>query len=106
MAYGFRILVQGPMALFTRPELKVERVTYPLITPSAARGLIESIYYHPGLTYVIDKIHVLNPIKYSNIRRNEVKSKISANNVLTVINGGNRPLYLATTNDIDRKSVV
>ena len=68
----------GQRALFTRPELSVERVSYDVITPSAARGLIESVYWHPGLRYVIDRIHVINPIEFSGVRRNEVSVKASA----------------------------
>ena len=78
MAYGIQIEVWGERALFTRPELSVERVSYDVITPSAARGLIESIYWHPGMRYTIDRIHVLNPIRFTNVRRNEVKSKALA----------------------------
>lgn len=104
MSYGIKILVEGPMALFSRPELKVERVSYPFITPSAARGLIEAIYWHPGMRYVIDRIHVLNPIEFSNVRRNEVKSKISARNVNTVINGGQATLMIATGEDIQQRA--
>lgn len=104
MSYGIKILVEGPMALFSRPELKVERVSYPFITPSAARGLIEAIYWHPGMRYVIDRIHVLNPIEFSNVRRNEVKSKISARNVNSVINGGQATLMIATGEDIQQRA--
>lgn len=78
MAYGFRVKAWGDMALFTRPELKVERYSYDVITPSAARGMLESVYWHPGMRYVIDRIHVLNPIEFTSVRRNEVKSKASA----------------------------
>ena len=73
------ILVQGNYALFTRPEQKVERVTYDVITPSAARGIVEAIYWHPQITWVIDRIHVLRPIKTMSIQRNEVKEKANAN---------------------------
>ena len=64
-------------ACFTRPEMKVERVSYDVITPSAARGLLEAIYWHPGMKWVIDRIFVLPPIRFQNIRRNEVKSVAS-----------------------------
>ena len=79
--------VYGDYAAFNRPELKVERMTYDVITPSAARGILDAILWHPGMRWVVDKIYVLSPIQYSNIRRNEVKSKISARNVRTVMNG-------------------
>ena len=74
---GFQIEVWGPNACFTRPEMKVERVSYDVITPSAARGLLEAIYWHPGMKWVIDRIFVLHPIRFQNIRRNEVKSVAS-----------------------------
>ena len=63
--------VWGDFALFTRPEFKAERVTYDTITPSAACGLLKSIYWHPGVEYIIDRIHICSPIRYLNIRRNE-----------------------------------
>lgn len=64
--------VGGRYACFSRPELKVERVSYDVMTPSAARGILESIYWHPGMRWIIDRITVMNPIKFSNVRRNEV----------------------------------
>ena len=66
--------VWGPYALFSRPELKVERVSYDVPPPSAARGLVEAIYFHPGLRWHIDRIYVLNPIRFVGVRRNEVAS--------------------------------
>jgi CRISPR-associated protein Cas5d len=84
--------------------MKVERVSYDVMTPSAARGLIEAIYYHPGLRWIIDKIYVLSPIRFTNIRRNEVKSKISARNVANVMNGGDAPLYVSTADDIQQRA--
>ncbi|HOO23238.1 MAG TPA: type I-C CRISPR-associated protein Cas5c [Clostridia bacterium] len=79
--FGIKILVKGDYACFTRPEMKVERVSYDVPTPSAMRGLIESIYWKPGIQWIIDKIHVINPINFINIRRNEVKSKLSYRDV-------------------------
>ncbi len=69
--------VSGDYALFSRPEMKVERVSYDVITPSAARGVLEAIYWKPQIRWIIDEIHVLNPIRFTNIRRNEVSSKIA-----------------------------
>ena len=69
--------VWGDYACFSRPEMKVERVSYDVMTPSAARGLLEAIYWHPGLRWSIDRIQVCNPIRFTNIRRNEVKEKVS-----------------------------
>jgi len=71
------VKVWGDFACFTRPEMKVERVSYPVMTPSAARGLLESIYWHPGLRWRVEQIHVLNEIRYCSILRNEVKSRAS-----------------------------
>lgn len=85
MAFGFKLEVWGDFALFTRPEMSVERVTYDVITPSAARGLVESIYWHPGMRIVIDKIHVLNPIAFTSVRRNEVSDKASASSMKTAL---------------------
>lgn len=77
MAYGFKIMITGDYALFTRPEMKVERVSYDVPTPSAMVGLISNIYWHKGVKYVIDRIYVYNPIKFMNVRRNEVNEKLS-----------------------------
>ena len=79
MGYGIKLLVWGDRASFNRPEMKVERVTYDVMTPSAARGILEAIYWKPQMKWVIDRIHVLNPIRFSNIRRNELGGKIAVN---------------------------
>ena len=77
MKYGITLKISGDYALFSRPEMKVERVSYDVMTPSAARGVLEAIYWKPQIRWIIDEIHVLNPIRFTNIRRNEVSSKIS-----------------------------
>jgi len=77
MNYGIHLKVSGDYALFSRPEMKVERVSYDIMTPSAARGLLEAIYWKPQIRWIIDEIHVLNPIRFTNIRRNEISSKIA-----------------------------
>ena len=99
-----KLEVWGENALFSRPELKVERVSYDIITPSAARGLIESVYWHPGLRWIIRRIHVCAPIQFTNIRRNEVKSVINARSVRTVMERGKGDLWIATTNDIQQRA--
>ncbi|GAA5480805.1 type I-C CRISPR-associated protein Cas5c [Haloferula sargassicola] len=76
MNYGIHLKATGDYALFSRPEMKVERVSYDVMTPSAARGILEAIYWKPQIRWIIDEIHVLNPIRFTNIRRNEVASKI------------------------------
>lgn len=73
---SFYIRVWGSMACFTRPEFKVERVSYDVITPSAARGILTSIYWHPGLSWVIDEIQVCKPVVTQGIVRNEIRDKI------------------------------
>lgn len=85
---SIQIEVWGDYACFSRPELKTERVSYDVMTPSAARGLIESIFWHPGLVYRIDRIYLLNPIRFTNIRRNEVKDVLSCSNALEAANSG------------------
>lgn len=72
----FQLKVSGKFACFTRPEMKVERVSYDVITPSAARGILDSIHWKPAIIWVVDKIYVLNPIKFRNIKRNEIGIKM------------------------------
>lgn len=78
----------APFALFSAPEYSTDKVSYDVITPSAARGALESIYWHRGVNYVIDYITINNPIKSINVTRNEVKNKIPASNVKTAIKNG------------------
>ena len=75
----FRLKVWGDFACFTRPEMKVERVSYDVITPSAARAIFEAILWKPAIQWHIEKIDILNPIEWINLRRNEVKDKASKN---------------------------
>ena len=96
--------VWGDYALFSRPELKVERVSYDVPTPSAARGIVEAVYYHPGLQWYIDRIYVLNPIRFVSVRRNEVTSKISARNMRQAMQGGNQALYMAAPQEIVQRA--
>ena len=104
MGDGVKVSVWGDYALFSRPELKVERCSYDMMTPSAARGVLEAIYWHPGMRWVIDKIYVRNPIQFTSVRRNEVKSKILAGNVLQAYNGADKPLYISTKEDIVQRA--
>lgn len=80
MGFGIRVRVSGPRACFTRPEMKAERVSYGVITPSAARGIIEAVYWKPAIRWVIDRIEVLNEIRFDTFRRNELESKLSYRN--------------------------
>ena len=101
-----KVEVWGEYACFSRPEMKVERVSYDVMTPSAARGILEAIYWHPGLRWHIDKIYVLSPIKMTNIRRNEVQSKILASNVRAAATGGRTDLYINTSKDIVQRAAL
>jgi CRISPR-associated protein Cas5d len=95
VAYGINLLVWGDYASFNRPEMKVERVTYDVITPSAARGILEAIYWKPEMRWVIDRLYVLNPLRFTHIRRNEVNCKLSARNALSVMKEGEGELGIA-----------
>lgn len=105
MPYGIRLLARGAFACFTRPEMKVERVSYDVITPSAARGLLEAIYWKPQIRWVIDRIHVLAPIQFTNIRRNEVASKIPLGNLRKAMKeGGTLALYVDDSNERQQRA--
>lgn len=97
--------VWGPMACFTRPEMKTERVSYEVPTPGAVRGMIESVFFHPGLRWVPDRIWVLNRIQFMNVRRNEVKSKVLASAVLQEANGGKADAIF-TSEDIQQRAAM
>lgn len=99
-----RLEVWGDYALFTRPEMKVERVSYDVMTPSAARGILESIFWHPGLKYRIDRIYICSPIRFTNLRRNEVKATVSARSARTVMERGTGDLYLCTPENIQQRA--
>lgn len=85
MGYGVKLEVWGEYASFNRPEMKVERVSYEFMTPGAARGILEAIYWKPQMRWVVDRIHVLSPIRFTQIRRNELDQKIPAKNVDTIM---------------------
>jgi CRISPR-associated protein Cas5d len=79
------IEIRGPYACFTRPELKTERVSYPTMTPSAAKGILEAIYWKPEFDFILTAIEVLNPIRWASIRRNEVTSMVTLDWVRTAM---------------------
>lgn len=106
MLMSVSVEVWGDYACFSRPEMKVERVSYDVITPSAARGLLESVFWHPGLRWIIDRIHVCAPIRFTNIRRNEVKDTISARKAASVMESGSGELYLATPESIQQRAAM
>jgi CRISPR-associated protein Cas5d len=88
MAYGVKLHVYGDWACFTRPEMKVERVSYDVMTPSAARGILEAVHWKPAIRWVVDRIRVLRPIRFRSFRRNEVGAKASAANALSAMRAG------------------
>lgn len=104
---SFLVEVRGKNACFTRPEMKVERVSYDVMTPSAARGLLEAIYWHPGMRYIIDRIYILNPIRFTNIRRNEVKSVAAKPKLDTILTGvSDKTLYLNARAEIQQRAAM
>ena len=88
MSFGIRLQIWGERACFTRPEMKVERVSYDVITPSAARGILEAIHWKPAIRWHIDRIHVLKPIRFESLRRNEVGGKLAAGTVTKAMKAG------------------
>lgn len=103
MSYGFKIMVSGDYACFTNPSMKVERVSYDVPTPGAMEGLVKSIYWKPAIRYEIDKIIVFNPIDFINIRRNEVKEKISYTSVKKQMRTGAPAAELYTKDMINQR---
>jgi CRISPR-associated protein Cas5d len=89
MTYGIRLHVWGDRACFTRPEMKVERVSYDVITPSAARGILEAILWKPQMRWVVDRVHVLKPVRFQSFRRNELGAKMSADKARSAMKSGN-----------------
>lgn len=85
MTYGVKLRVLGERACFTRPEMKVERVSYDVMTPSAARGVLEAIHWKPAILWVVDRIRVLKPIRFQSFRRNEVGAKASTANAASAM---------------------
>ena len=87
MSPRFCLEVAGPFACFTRPEMKVERVSYDVMTPSAARAVFESILWKPAIRWRVQRIEVLKPIRFINLRRNEVSAVVSTRNVQGMASG-------------------
>lgn len=94
MEFGVRCECWGDWACFTRPELKVERVSYEAMTPSAARGIIEAIYWKPEIRWVIDRITVTHPIRFMSFRRNEVGRKLNAIRAARVMSSSTGDLFM------------
>jgi CRISPR-associated protein Cas5d len=102
----FRVRIRGDLACFTRPEFKAERVSYEVITPSAARGVLEAILWKPAIRWVIERIEVLRPIAFTGFRRNEVNGRVSTDNVKTAMRHGSPlPDYLADDDRVQRHTL-
>lgn len=104
MGFGFNIDVSGNYALFSRPEFKVERLSYDIITPSAARAIVEAIYWKPAIRYIIDFIHVYNEPQFTNIRRNEVKVKIPYGDIKKLMEKNEGKDYQNTKENIQQRA--
>ena len=98
--------VWGDYACFSRPEMKTERVSYDVITPSAARGILDAILWHPGMKWRVDRIQVCSPIRFTNIRRNEVSQTISARKVRAAMGKSTDELYLVTSKCIQQRAAL
>jgi len=94
--------VSGDFACFTRPEMKVERVSYDVMTPSAARAVFEAIFWKPAVRWRIRRIEVLKPIRWINLRRNEVSSVVSVANVKKAMNGTDIDLWINADDSSER----
>ena len=94
MHKSFTLEVAGPFACFTRPEMKVERVSYDVMTPSSARSIFEAILWKPAIRWRVYRIEVLKPIRWINLRRNEVSKVVSTDNVKQAMNAGSGNLGL------------
>lgn len=104
MTYGVKLQVWGEYACFTRPEMKVERASYDVMTPSAARAVLEAIYWKPAIRWAVDRIHVLRPIRFMNIRRNEVANKIPLGNVTKAMKNESSTLALYIEDDRQQRA--
>src|SRR3990170_2276335 len=95
---------RGPLACFTRPELKVERVSYQVMTPSAARGLLEAVLWKPAIFWRIERIKVLSPIRFTAFRRNEVNNRAVAPSAAVISSGGAIQPYFAEEDRAQRNT--
>lgn len=102
----FVLDVRGDWACFTRPEMKVERVSYDLITPSAARAVFEAIFYKPAVHWVVRRIELLAPVRWTNLRRNEVASVLSTRNVQQAMKQGSGQLALYADEDRQQRAAL
>lgn len=105
--YGVRLGIFGEYACFTRPEMKSERVSYDVPTPSALRGILEAIHWKPAIVWRVDAVHVMKPVKFESIRRNELGGKIPDRNVRSIMkNGGELPAVFVEEDRQQRASLI
>ncbi len=100
-----RLRCRGPVAIFTRPEFKTERVSYPVMTPSAARGLLEAVIWKPAIRWRVLRIEVLSKIEFTAFRRNEVNSRAVAPPASVIDRGGEAPVFFADDDRAQRNTV-
>src|SRR3990172_8047770 len=101
-----RVKVKGDFACFTRPDLKVERMTYPCMTPSAARGILDSILWKPEFQWYVRRIIVLNSVRFTTIKRNEINSKQGRNPIVVdEVDSAGKPKYRAQRNSVILRDV-
>lgn len=105
MGFGIKVLISGDRACFTRPEMKTERVSYDVITPSAARGILEAVYWKPAIAWKIDSIQVVNEIRFDTFRRNELASKLSYQNAKAAYSK-NVPVYVDVMADRQQRATM
>lgn len=106
MSQGFALRVWGNWACFTRPEMKVERVSYDVITPSAARNILQAVYWKPQMDWIIDRIHVLNPVRFTNVRRNELAHTLGSGTVNKAMKDGESPVETFIEDDRQQRAGV
>lgn len=106
MTAGVQLKVWGDYALFSRPEFKTERASYDMMTPTAARGILEAVHWKPAIRWVVDRIRVLRPIRFDTIRRNEVSSKASYANARQAAQGGKAMPYIVADEDRQQRAAL
>ena len=102
--YGVRLRIFGDYACFTRPELKSERVSYDVPTPSAIRGILEAVHWKPAIAWRVDAVHVMRPTKFENIRRNELEGKVPFGKVRSIMKKGQDPLEVFIEEDRQQRA--
>jgi CRISPR-associated protein Cas5d len=103
--YIYQVRIRGELACFTRPEFKTERLTYDILTPSAARGVLEAVLWKPAIRWEIRKILQLSPLRYTQFKRNEVTSRASVSGALRAARSGEPLDYFADDNRAQRNTI-